>query len=263
MARLNGMTAVVIGGADNIGRATARMLARDGAKVAVGYHSNAAGAAQTVKLVEDAGGAAIAVQLDHCDEDAVRALMDQTVATFGSLQILVNNAAATSPELMARDRAFTDLDGDYWDEIMRINLKGPMLATKHAIPHMIAAGYGSIIYTGTAGSYRGDSVRIAYTTSKIALNKLAQDVATSYGKQNIRANVVIPGVIMTEAVRTNLSEAGILTLVSQNLTPFIGDPDDLAEATCFFASPASRYVTGQALIVDGGYLTHQCAIGSI
>jgi NAD(P)-dependent dehydrogenase (short-subunit alcohol dehydrogenase family) len=263
MSRLNGMTAVVIGSADNIGRATARMLARDGAKVVVGYHGNAAGAAETVGLIEAAGGAAIAVQLDHAKEDDVRALMDRTVETFGGLHILVNNAAATSPALMARDREFIEMDGDYWDEIMRINLKGPMLASKHAIPHMIAAGYGSIIYTGTGGSYRGDSVRIAYTTSKIALNKLAQDVATSYGKQNVRANVVVSGLIMTTAVRENLSEEGLQALVSQNLTPFIGEPDDLAEVTCFLASPASRYVTGQSIVDDGGYLTHQCAIGSV
>jgi NAD(P)-dependent dehydrogenase (short-subunit alcohol dehydrogenase family) len=263
MSRLQGMVAVVIGAADNIGRATAQMLARDGAKVVVGYHSNTAGAAETVKLIEAAGGAALAVQLDHTAEDEVRALMDRAVQAFGGLHVLVNNAAATNTALLSRDREFTAMEGAYWDEIMQINVKGPMLAAKHAIPHMIAGGYGSIIFTGTAGSYRGDSVRIAYTTSKIALNKLAQDVATAYGKQHIRANVVIPGVIMTGAVRQNLTKEGIEALVSQNLTPFIGEPDDLAEVTCFLASPASRYVTGQAIIVDGGYLTHQCAIGAV
>ena len=263
MGRLDGMAAIVIGAADNIGRATARLLARDGAKVVVGYHTDATGAAETVGLIEAAGGQAFACQLDHANEDDVRGLVDRTVATFGGLNVLVNNAAATNPALHARDREIAKMDGDYWDEIMRINLKGPLLASKHAIPHMIAAGYGSIIYTGSGSAFRGDAVRSAYATSKLALQKLAQDVATTYGKQNVRANLVVSGLIMTRAVRENLSQEGIDALAAQNLTPFIGEPEDLAEVTCFLAGPASRYVTGQTIHVDGGFLTHQCKIGNV
>ncbi len=263
MSGLDGKTAVVIGAADNIGRATARMLARDGAKVVVGYHGNAAGAAETVKLIESAGGAAFAHQLDHANESDVRGIIERTIATFGGLHVLVNNAASTESTMHARDRDIVNMDGDYWDEIMRINLKGPMLASKHAIPHMIAAGYGSIIFTGSGSAFRGDSVRSAYATSKLALQKLAQDVATAYGKQNVRANLVVSGLIMTRKVRENLTEASIAKLAAENLTPFIGEPDDLAEVTCFLAAPASRYVTGQTIHVDGGFLTHQCNIGAV
>jgi len=261
MSRFTGMVAIVIGGASNIGRATVRLLARDGAKVAIGYNSDQAGADETVRLVEADGGTAFAMKLDHADEEQVRALIDRTVATWGALHILVNNAAGTSGSFLANDRDIVNMDADYWDQAMRVNLKGPMLACKHAIPHMIAAGHGAIVNTGSAVTFRGDTLRNAYAASKIGLHSLTMDIATTYGPQNIRCNLVSPGLVLTEMVRTSLPQDAYEALLAENLVPFVGLPEDIAEVTCFLASSASRYITGQIIVADGGMHVHQCKIG--
>lgn len=261
MSRFNGMVAIVIGGASNIGRATVRLLARDGAKVAVGYNSDQAGADETVRLVEAEGGTVFAMKLDHTDEAQVRALVERTVATWGALHILVNNAAGTSGAFLARDRDIVNMDADYWDAAMRVNLKGPMLACKHAIPHMIAAGHGAIVNTGSGVTFRGDTVRNAYAASKIGLHSLTMDIATSYGAQNIRCNLVSPGLVLTEMVRASLPPEAYAAVLADNLVPYVGEPEDIAEVTCFLASPAARYVTGQVIAVDGGRHVHECCTG--
>ena len=262
MARFEGQTAVVIGAADNIGRATAQMLARDGAKVVVGYNTDVEGAATTVKLIEDAGGAAISQRVDQSKEADVRILIERTIDTYGALHILVNNAAAVGKVHTVKDTDIVNMDADYWEESFRVNLRGPMLACKHAVPHMIRAGYGSIINTGSGSAFRGDARRSAYATAKLALQKLTMDVATAYGKQNVRCNLVVSGLILTNSAKKILTPEGLALYASQNLTPFVGEPEDLAEVTCFLASRASRYVTGQTIVVDGGFLTHQCHIGN-
>jgi len=261
MGRFKDMVAIVTGGASNIGRATVQALARDGAKVAVAYNSDTAGAEETVRLVEAAGGTAFAMQLDHTNEDQVRALIDRTVARWGALHILVNNAAGTSGAFLAPDRDIVNMDADYWDASMRVNLKGPMLACKHAIPHMIAAGQGAIVNTGSAVTFRGDTLRNAYAASKIGLHSLTMDIATTYGPQNIRCNVVSPGLVLTEMVHTSLPQDAYEALLAENLVPFVGLPEDIAEVTCFLASSASRYITGQIIVADGGMHVHQCKIG--
>jgi NAD(P)-dependent dehydrogenase (short-subunit alcohol dehydrogenase family) len=181
VARFSEMVAVVVGGADNIGRATAELLAEGGARVVVGYHSNRQGAEETLLAIRSAGGEAIAVRLDHAREEEVVALVEQTLSTFGKINILINNAANTSPAHFQRDRDTVKMDVDLWDKAMASNLRGPMLTCKHTIPHMIAAGYGSIVNTGSGAVFRGDSVRTAYSASKIALHSLTMDIATSYG----------------------------------------------------------------------------------
>ena len=262
MSRFEGMTAIVTGAADNIGRATAQMLARDGAKVVVGYHSNADGAAETVKLIEGAGGHAVAQRVDQTQEADVRALVQCAVDTYGALHILVNNAAATTKTDSDKDVDIVNMDPDYWDHAMRVNLKGPMMACKFSIPQMIRAGYGSIINIGSGSAFRGDARKNAYATAKLALQKLTMDVATAYGKENVRSNLLVSGLILTNAARRNLTPEGLALYASQNLTPFIGEPDDIADVACFLASRNARYITGQTLVVDGGFLTHQCHIGN-
>jgi NAD(P)-dependent dehydrogenase (short-subunit alcohol dehydrogenase family) len=146
---------------------------------------------------------------------------------------------------------------------MANNLRGPMLTCKHTIPHMIAAGYGSIINTGSGVVFRGDTVRNAYSASKIGLHSMTMDIATSYGKDNVRCNLISPGLIMTQSVRDGVDDAALAAVAGQNLVPFIGEPNDIAEVSCFLASPASRYITGQIIAVDGGLHVHQCVIGQI
>jgi NAD(P)-dependent dehydrogenase (short-subunit alcohol dehydrogenase family) len=261
MKRFEDMVAIIVGAADNMGRSAARILAEGGAKVVVTYYSNAAGVADTVRIVEEAGSEVLAVKLDHADEDAVISMVDQVIQRFGKINIVINNAAMIAADFIAKDRDIVNMDADYWDQNLKFNLKGPMLVCKHVIPHMIEAGYGSIVNTGSGVVFRGDSVRNAYSAAKIGLHSLTMDIAASYGKHNIRCNLVSPGLIMTKAVREGCSDDLIEKLGAENLVPFIGEPDDIANVTCFLASREARYVTGQILAVDGGLHVHQCVMG--
>lgn len=261
MNTLEGMVAIVVGAATGIGRVTAVMLAQRGAKVVVGDLALSADLQTTADEVAKAGGQAVMVAVDHTDEAQVKALMDRAVAAFGKINILVNNAAGTSPAFQANDRDVVNMSVELWDRAMAVNLRGPMLTCKHAVPHMIAAGYGSIINTSSGVVFRGDTVRTAYSASKIGVHSLTMDVATAYGKQGVRCNAVSPGLILTDGLRKVLTPAHIQALADQNLTPFVGEPQDIAEVTCFLASPAARYVTGQIIPVDGGLHVHQAVLG--
>jgi len=262
-SRFADMVAIVLGGADNIGRATAAMLARGGARVVIGYRSNAAGAEDALREIGDQGGEAMAVRVDHSQEQDVAELVRRTVEAFGTINILVNNAALVGAAQREADLDVVRMDVEHWDEAMAVNLRGPMLACKHSIPHMIRAGYGSIINTGTGAVFKGDSVRTAYSASKNGLHALTLNIATAYGKQNVRCNLVAPGLVMTRTVVGQLDKASIAGFTEQNLVPFVGEPDDIAHVTCFLASREARYVTGQIITVDGGMLVHQCTIGRL
>jgi NAD(P)-dependent dehydrogenase (short-subunit alcohol dehydrogenase family) len=263
MKPFHDMVAIVVGGSDGIGGATALMLAEGGAKVALTYLANSVGAKQNVDKIVASGGEAIAVQLDHSNEAEVKAMVAKTVETFGSLHILINNAAKTGREFLLHDRDVINMDGAHWDEAMRHNLKGPMLTCKHCLPHMIVAGYGSIVNTGSGVVFRGDTVRTAYAASKIGLHSLTMDIATAYGKNNVRCNLVSPGLIMTPKVLSGVVPSAVEALTAQNLVPFVGEPNDIAHVSCFLASRASRYITGQIIAVDGGLHVHQCTTGQI
>ncbi len=261
MRALEGMVAVVVGAANGIGRATALMLAERGANLVLGDLAVDGSLEECAAAIQAIGGTAITVAVDHTDEAQVKNLMAEAVARFGKINILVNNAAGTSPAFQAHDRDVATMDVAHWDKSMAVNLRGPMLTCKHAIPHMIAAGYGAIVNTGSGVVFRGDSVRAAYSASKIGLHSLTMDVATAYGKQNVRCNLVSPGLILTEGLKKVLTPDQIDVLAGQNLTPFVGAAEDIAEVTCFLVSPAARYLTGQIIPVDGGLHVHQCVIG--
>jgi NAD(P)-dependent dehydrogenase (short-subunit alcohol dehydrogenase family) len=258
---LKDMVAVVVGGADNIGRATAVMLAQAGARVAIGYHSNRDGAEQGVEIIRSNGGEAIALQIDHTDEAQITDFVSKSLARFGKINVAINNAARLGPDVKEHDLDVVQMREDYWDQVMKDNLKGPMLVCKHVVPHMIAAGYGSIVNTSSGAVFRGDTVRTAYSASKIGLHSLTMDIATAYGARNVRCNVVSPGLVMTTAMRNGMDAASMNAVAGQNLVPFIGEPDDIAHVHCFLASKASRYITGQIIAVDGGLHVHQCVVG--
>lgn len=261
MSELGNKVAIVVGAASGIGRVTAMMLAQRGARVVLADLSVDGGLSECVSEITGIGGAAIAVRVDHTEEDQVAALMTRTVDAFGTIDILVNNAAGTSPAFQADDRDVARMSVELWDRAMAVNLRGPMLACKHAVPHMIAGGGGAIVNTSSGVVYRGDSVRTAYSASKIGLHSLTMDVATAYGKHAVRCNAVSPGVILTDGLRQVLSAQQIEGFAAQNLVPFVGAPEDIAAVTCFLASPAARYITGQIIAVDGGMHVPQAIIG--
>ena len=180
----------------------------------------------------------------------------QVVEAFGHIDVLHNNAALTDHEFLSRDTTVTDLDLEVWERTMAVNLRSQMLMCKHVVPEMERAGGGSIINMSSGASLKGDRTRTAYGVSKAGVNALSMYVATSHGKAGIRVNTIVPGLIITEAVKAHLTEKMVASLGRATLTPYVGAPQDVADLVLFLASAESRYITGQMIAIDGGMSAH-------
>jgi len=250
---LAGKVAIVTGSGSGIGRASAARLARAGAKVLVA-DLNLAGAEETVAGITRDGGEATAQEADVSDEASVAAMVAAAVERYGSLQLLHNNAADVM--IIQRDADVISMDTEVWDRTMQVNLRGPMLGCKHALPHMLAAGGGAIVTTSSTSGQFGDLSRVAYGVSKAGIDSLTRYVATLYGKQGIRCNAVAPGVVKTPALTANVSAEDIALFERNHLTPAMGEPHDIAEVVAFLLSDGAAYITGQVVNVDGGLVCH-------
>jgi NAD(P)-dependent dehydrogenase (short-subunit alcohol dehydrogenase family) len=255
MSRLTGKAAIVTGGGGGIGGATARALAREGAAVLVVDIEETA-AEGVAAGIRQAGGLATSFKADLSVEDQVEAAVDAATSQFGRLDVLHNNAALTDSDFLKADTAVTDLSLEVWDRTLAVNLRSQMLACKHAVPVMVRGGGGSIINMSSGASLKGDRTRTAYGVSKAGVNALTLYVATSHGKQGIRVNTILRGLVITDAVRAHLDEATLARLGGATLTPYVGQPEDIADVVVFLASDESRYVTGQSIAVDGGMSAH-------
>jgi NAD(P)-dependent dehydrogenase (short-subunit alcohol dehydrogenase family) len=253
VGRLDGKIAIITGAASGIGAATARQVAAEGARV-VAADLDLAGVRKTADAIATAGGEASAVQADLGEPGEVRAMVAAAVSAYGGLDILHNNAAAT--RLAAtRDLPVSAADPDVWDETMRVNLLGAMLAIQAAVPHMIARGGGSVINTSSGAGRTGDLRNPAYGASKAALASLTRYVATEFGKQGIRCNAISPGYIVIPGKPGR--DAVHATMLRHHLTPRLGRPEDIAALVAFLASDEAAFITGQDICVDGGLLAHQ------
>ena len=259
---LAGRVAIVTGGASGIGLATAKTLAAAGAAVLVA-DLNAAGAESAASELREQGLLAEGCQADVGQEDSVESMVEAAVSHFGGVDILHNNAADSDPALMSRDLRIAEMDAEVWDRSMRVNLRGPMLGCKYAIPHMLRRGGGVIVNTSSASGLTGDVGRSAYAASKAGLLSLTQSVAVQYGKEGIRCNAIAPGVIATPALEANVPPEQIAVYSNNTLTPRLGAPEDIAAAVAFLASDAAGFITGQILSVDGGLLAHHPALAEI
>jgi NAD(P)-dependent dehydrogenase (short-subunit alcohol dehydrogenase family) len=252
---LAGRVAIVTGSGANIGEACARALAAAGAAVVLA-DINLAGAERVAADIAGGGGTAMAHPLDLTDEASIANLIAATIARFGRLDILHNNAADTRLEQMHADGAIVDLEASVWDQAFRVNARGTMLMIKHAAPHMIASGGGSIINTSTGVSLTGDVFNPAYSSSKAAVNALTKNTAVQLGRHNIRCNAVLPGLVLTPLARDIMSAAQIDMIQRHVLLPRASRPADIAGAVLFLASDAASFITGQILSVDGGVVHH-------
>ena len=255
MERLNDKVAIVTGGGGGIGGATARALAREGASVVVVDIDRSA--AERIAGRDRGGGR----QRRGVPGRSVRrgpgvATIAAAVSRFGRLDVLHNNAALTDSDFLTRDTQVTELSLDVWERTLEVNLRSQMLMCKHAVPEMVRGGGGSIINMSSGASLKGDRTRTAYGVSKAGVNALTMYVATSHGKQGIRVNTILPGLIITDAVRAHLDEKMVAGLGKAVLTPSVGQPDDIADVVVFLASDESRYITGQMIAVDGGMGAH-------
>lgn len=259
MSQLTGKVAIVTGAGTGIGYATAKIMAARGAQVIM-TGTRVEVLDKAAESVRQSGGKALAVPMNLGDTGSIENLIDTTIAKFGRLDVLHNNAADLS--VTHRDHDIETMDLEVWDRIFNVNVRGTMLCCKLALPHMVKQGGGSIINTASALGVQGAAVQAAYSASKAALIQMSRSIATSHGKRGIRCNAVLPGITRTEGAQ-NLPPFLFAIQESENLTPYLGNPEDIGYLVAFLASDEARYITGQAILADGGASAHISGFGQV
>ena len=252
MRGLSDKVAVVTGGASGIGEAACRRFVEEGASVVVADINGESAASLAASL----GGKALGVQFDAGDTESVRAMIEASVAHFGRLDFLFNNAALMSPDIIKQDSDPVNIDFAIWDKTMAVNTRGYLAGCKYAIPHMLKAGGGAIVNTSSGSGLLGDISNIAYGTSKAAVISMSRYVAAMYGKQGIRSNCICPGLIRTEGGKKNVHGPMVTIMENNTLTPRLGLPEDIGAMAVYLCSEDGAFITGQNIEVDGGMLSH-------
>ena len=253
MNRLVGRIAIVTGGAIGIGRACVERLSGEGAKVGILDLMEAEGAALAAEL--SARGRSVAFwKVAVADERALTAAIDGVVARFGGLHVMVNNAG-----ISGAPKPTDQVTEAEWDRVQSVNVKGVFFGTKHAVPHLRAAGGGSIVNLSSIAGLVGVGGIAPYHASKGAVLMMSRNDAVTFAADRIRVNSIHPGYIWTPMVENHLRasstdlEAAKAAAGALHPLGHMGEPDDVAWAVVYLASEESKFVTGAALVVDGGY----------
>ncbi len=248
--RLDGKVCFVTGGASGMGRVAAAMFCGEGALVAVA-DVNAEGREAAAAAARERGGDAFAVPCDVSRDDDVRTAIAATLARYGRLDVLYNNAGI----MMAEDRSVVDTEPWVWDQTLGVNLRGVYLCCRHGIPAMIRSGGGSVINIASFVALVGCSVpQDAYTASKGAVIALTKSLAVQFGPRGVRSNAICPGPIETPLLTEWLlkDEAAKQVRLARNPTGRFGRPEDIVSAGIYLASDESSWTNGAVLVVDGG-----------
>jgi meso-butanediol dehydrogenase / (S,S)-butanediol dehydrogenase / diacetyl reductase len=243
MGKLDGKVALITGAGSGIGRATAILFAREGARVGVADYVLET-AQKTVADIRKAKGDAIAIKADVRKAADVEAMVKQTVDAYGRLDILHNNAGIGRPALIA------DLTEEDWDAVVDTHLKGAFLGAKFAIPHMLKQGGGVIINTSSANGVGAVPTMAAYSAAKAGMILLCKTIAAEYAKQNIRANAICPGMTVTGMMPPAMFDHLQVDFIPQGRP---GRAEEIASVALFLASDDASYVNGAHLMVDGGW----------
>jgi NAD(P)-dependent dehydrogenase (short-subunit alcohol dehydrogenase family) len=249
--KLSGKVAIVTGGGAGIGRAICERFAAEGASVVVAELDAALGRETAEKIAKNKGKARF-THTDIKDEESIKRLVAETVATFGGLNLLVNNAAA----FVIRDINATAED---WDTMLHTNIRGTAFCVKHAVPELKKAGGGAIVNLGSISSVLGQGSMITYNATKGAILTMTRCMALDLGKENIRVNCLCPGNIKTRALINHMKSLGkSYEDAERELTPLnflgrIGTPEEVAACAAFLCSDDASFITGASLFVDGGY----------
>ncbi|MFP3125947.1 glucose 1-dehydrogenase [Ectobacillus funiculus] len=249
MGKLTGKVAIITGAASGQGAYEAELFAKEGAKV-VATDVQADLLEKVVTEINDSGGQAISFKHNVASEEDWQTVVQNTVETYGHVDILINNAGIYIPNKVE------DTPLDEWNRIMDINSTGVYLGMKYVIPEMLKSGSGSIVNISSIDGIIGSGHSAAYAASKGAVRSLTKNAAFSYAKNKIRVNSVHPGVIITPMNEHRLASEATKTFAQKNTPlPYLGTPEDVAYGVLYLASDESKFVTGIELVIDGGLLT--------
>ena len=250
--RLENKVAVITGAASGMGLAMATLFAKEGAKIVAGDW-NAQRLDEAVASIQGTGGTIVGSQGNIADQATAEALVDLAIATYGRLDILCNNAG-----VMDFMEGVGELSDDIWRRVLSINLDGPMFTSRHAVPHMIAQGGGSIVNIASTAGISGGAAGAAYTASKHGLVGLTRNTAWMYATKGVRCNAICPG-----GTKTNIAESMTPDRINvagaeraqafAALIPAILEPDDIANLALFLASDESRSISGAIIPADAGW----------
>lgn len=248
MRRLEGKSIVIAGGGTGIGRGTAYRLAAEGAGVVVGDLSGE-NAEKVAAQIRSDGGKAVGVAFDLTDEPTIARLMQAAVDEYGGLDGAHINAADLKAHRF--DTNALEIDMEIFDRVVAVNLRGHLLATRHALPHILERGGGALVYTSSAAAYLGEPKRMSYAMTKSGTHALMRHVASKWGKQGVRANVLCPGMVKTEA-NENAPESRFEGALKGTRSVRLGTPDDLAAMVAHLMSADGEWINGQVFSIDGG-----------
>ena len=243
-----GKVAFVTGAANGIGRAAALGFAREGASV-VAADVSEQGNQETARLVEQAGGRALALRCDVSRAADVEAALDKTVEAFGRLDFAFNNAGVEQPVTAA-----ADLTEEQWDRVASIDLRGVFLCMKHEIPLLLKQGGGAIVNTSSGAGVKGFAGQAAYCSAKFGVVGLTKAAALDYAAQNIRINAVCPGIVETPMMDrfSGGTPEGRARVIAQEPIERMGKPEEIAAAVIWLCSDQAAFVVGHAMVIDGG-----------
>lgn len=249
MKSFQGKIALITGGSSGIGRATAIVFAREGAKVVVAGRREDEGK-ETVRLIEQAGSEGIFVKTDVTKEPEVKALIDKAVATFGRIDCAFNNAGVLGTVAPLAQQKLEN-----YEFIMDVNVKGVVLCMKHEIAQMLKNGGGAIVNNSSVGGLVGFPGVAIYVASKHAVLGLTKTAALEVAKSGIRINAVSPAAIQTDMADLAMNSSGITKEQFGAMHPVgrMGTPEEIASAVLYLCSDSASFITGQSLTVDGGY----------